>query len=217
MMKPFTDRKDAGARLAAEMHAYRDDPDVIILGLPRGGVVVAAEVAKALDAPMDVFTVRKLGVPGHPELAMGAVATGGVRVLNRSVIEQLGIPDRHIDSVTAAEQKELERRETAYRLKTKPVELEGKTAVLTDDGLATGSTMLAAVRAVKEQKARRVVVAVPVAAPDSLKKIEAEVNAVHCLMAPASFMAVGRWYEQFEQTGDDEVRELMSRQQEKKP
>ena len=199
------------------MEAYRNNPDVILLGLPRGGVVVAAEMADTIHAPMDAFTVRKLGVPGHPEVAMGAVATGGVRVLNGTLIRRLGIPDSRIDAVTAAEQKELERRETAYRLNVKPPEIAGKTVVLVDDGLATGATMLAAVRAVKAQKAERVIAAVPVASPDSLKKIEGEADAVHCLMAPASFMAVGQWYEQFGQVGDDEVREILSRHREETP
>lgn len=211
-MRGFKDRREAGRRLGAAMDSYRGRPNLVILGLPRGGVVPAAELAKALDAPMDVFVVRKLGVPGHPELAMDALASGNVRVLNRSVIQSMGITEDDIDSVTVAEQNELNRREKAYRDGAPPLGLAGRTAILTDDGLATGATMRAAVRAAKAREAARVVVAVPVAAPDSLAAIEAEADEVVCLMAPGLFQAVGQWYEQFEQLNDEEVRRLIARE-----
>ena len=211
-MRRFKDRQQAGRLLGDEVLSYRDVPGVVILGLPRGGVVVAAELAKALDMPMDVFVVRKLGVPSHPELAMGALASGGVRVLNHALIENLGISERDIDAVAETEQKELERREHTYRLGGGPLDLAGKTVILVDDGLATGATMRAAVRAIRERKAGRVVVAVPVAAQDALDTIRIEADEVVCLLAPVLFQALGQWYEQFEQVEDEEVRALMARQ-----
>jgi putative phosphoribosyl transferase len=211
MITTFRDRKEAGALLGAELDLYRGVSGVVVLGLPRGGVVVASEIANALEAPMDLFTVRKLGVPTQPELAMGAVASGGVRVLNRALITHLGIDEESIELVTAVEQEELLRREMVYRPGLPPVALSGQIVILCDDGLATGSTMLAAVRAVSLQQASRVVVAVPVAAADSLKTVQAEVDEVVYLMTPEPFVAVGQWYEQFDQVGDDEVRELLSR------
>lgn len=211
-MRRFKDRQEAGRLLGDEMRSYRDVPGVVILGLPRGGVVVAAELANALDMPMDVFVVRKLGVPVHPELAMGALASGGVRVLNHALIENLGITGEEIDAVAASEQKELERRERTYRPQGEPLELAGKTVILVDDGLATGATMRAAVRAIRERRAGRVIVAVPVASQDALDTIRIEADEAICLLAPVLFQAVGQWYEQFEQVEDEEVRALMARQ-----
>jgi predicted phosphoribosyltransferase len=210
MMTGFKDRQDGGRKLAEKMHNYAGNPEVVVLGLPRGGVVVACEVAKALKVPMDVFLVRKLGAPGYSELAMGAIASGGVRVLNSRVIEGLGIRQSDIDAKTAVEEKELTRRETAYRGNKPPLNLENRTVILVDDGLATGATMLAAVRAARAGNARRVIVAVPVAAPDSLETIQQEADDAICLMAPPSFQAVGQWYEEFGQTSDEEVCELLA-------
>jgi len=207
----FLDRSDAGRRLAASLQHYARRQDVTVLALPRGGVPVGYEVAHALQAPLDVFLVRKLGVPGHEELAMGAIASGGVRVLNREVVLELGIPEQTIDRVAAREQTELERREREYRGNRPPLELRGRTAILCDDGLATGSTMRAAVASLRQQNAGRIVVAVPVAAARTCNLLRSEVDELVCLMTPAYFQAVGEWYEDFRQTGDDEVRELLAR------
>lgn len=209
----FHDRHDAGRVLAARLFAYAHRPDVIVLALPRGGVPVAYEVARALGAPLDVFVVRKLGVPGHEELAMGAVATGGVRVLNESVVNTLGIPDDVIDAVAVREERELARRERLYRDARPPPDVRGKTAILVDDGLATGATMHAAIRALRQQHPARIVVAVPVAAPETCEALRAEVDEVICALTPEPFLAVGFWYEDFAQTADDEVRDLLARQQ----
>lgn len=206
----FRDRADAGRRLAARLKQYAGKPDVLVLALPRGGVPVAYEVAKALPAPMDVFIVRKLGVPGQEELAMGAVATGGVRVLNHQVVNALGIPDYVIEAVVKWETDELKRREQLYRGDRPPPNVRGKTVILADDGLATGSTMLAAVRALREQGPARIVVAVPVASPDTCEMLKAYVDEVVCAATPEPFYAVGFWYQDFEQTTDEEVRELLS-------
>jgi predicted phosphoribosyltransferase len=182
---------------------------VLVLALPRGGVPVAFEVAEALDAPLDVFLVRKLGTPGHSELAMGAIASGGVRVLNPMVVEYLAIPDRVIDRVTADEQKELERRERAYRDDRPPIAALGRAIILVDDGLATGATMRAAVAALKQQHPARIVVAVPVAPVSTCEELGQEVDEVVCPLSPQQFDGVGRWYEDFSQTTDDEVRALL--------
>jgi predicted phosphoribosyltransferase len=206
----FRDRADAGRRLGAGLKQYAGKPDLLVLALPRGGVPVAYEVAKALQARMDVFIVRKLGVPGQEELAMGAVATGGVRVLNHQVVNALGIPDYIIDAVVKEETDELKRREQLYRGDRPPPSVRGKTVILVDDGLATGSTMLAAVRALREQSPARIVVAVPVASPDTCELLKACVDEVVCAATPEPFYAVGFWYQDFEQTTDDEVRELLS-------
>ncbi|HWN19479.1 MAG TPA: phosphoribosyltransferase [Gemmatimonadales bacterium] len=206
----FRDRADAGRRLAARLKQYAGKPDVLVLALPRGGVPVAYEVAKALPAPMDVFIVRKLGVPGQEELAMGAVATGGVRVLNHQVVNALGIPDYVIEAAVKWETDELKRREQLYRGDRPPPNVRGKTVILADDGLATGSTMLAAVRALREQGPARIVVAVPVASPDTCEMLKAYVDEVVCAATPEPFYAVGFWYQDFEQTTDEEVRELLS-------
>ena len=206
----FRDRADAGRRLAARLKQYAGKPDVLVLALPRGGVPVAYEVAKALPAPMDVFIVGKLGVPGQEELAMGAVATGGVRVLNHQVVNALGIPDYVIEAAVKWETDELKRREQLYRGDRPPPNVRGKTVILADDGLATGSTMLAAVRALREQGPARIVVAVPVASPDTCEMLKAYVDEVVCAATPEPFYAVGFWYQDFEQTTDEEVRELLS-------
>lgn len=207
----FRDRTEAGRLLAARLEKYAGQPGVVVLALPRGGVPVAYEVARALHAPMDVFVVRKLGIPGHEELAMGAVATGGVRVLNDQVVKAVGIPDYMIDAVANWETEELKRRERLYRGDSPPPDVRGKTVILVDDGLATGSTMLAAVRALRQQGPARIVVAVPVAAPDTCELVKAHVDEIVCAATPEPFYAVGLWYRDFSQTTDEEVRELLER------
>ena len=209
----FRNRTDAGRRLAEKLTAYAHRPDVLVLALPRGGVPVAFEVARSLDAPLDVFVVRKLGVPGHEELAMGAVATGGVRVLNEEIVHGLGIPESQIDAVAARELQELMRREGAYRGGQPPLRVDDKTVILVDDGLATGATMRAAVRALRQQHPQRIVVAVPTASPDTCEALRAEADEVVCLTTPEPFLAVGYWYDDFAQTTDAEVGDLLGRQQ----
>jgi predicted phosphoribosyltransferase len=184
--------------------------DVLVLGLPRGGIPVAAEVARRLRAPLDVFLVRKLGMPGHEELAMGAIAMGGVRVVNDEVVHALGVPDRVVDAVAATEQVELRRREEAYRGNRPVPRIAGRTVVLVDDGFATGSTMRAAARALRRMRPARLVLAAPVGAPDTCASLRAEADDVVCLVSPEAFRAVGLWYDDFEQTSDDEVRSLLS-------
>jgi predicted phosphoribosyltransferase len=207
----FRDRADAGRLLAEKLARYAGRPDVVVLGLPRGGVVVAYEVARALAAPLDLFLVRKLGLPGHEELAMGAIATGAVSVLNEQVVYGLGVPEQVIKSVAAAELEELERRERLYRGDAPPLDLHDRTVILVDDGLATGSTMHAAVKALRQQAPARIVVAVPTAARETCDEFKAEVDEVICAITPEPFYAVGLWYEDFSQTTDDEVRELLAR------
>jgi predicted phosphoribosyltransferase len=202
--------------LAENLTAYSHDPSALVLALPRGGVPVGYEVARALGAPLDVFLVRKLGVPGHEELAMGAVATGGLHVLNESVVRNLAIPDYVIDAVAAEELEELARRERAYRGTRFPPEVRGRTVILVDDGLATGSTMHAAIRALKQQEPARIVVAVPTAAPETCEEMKSEADEVVCALTPEPFYAVGLWYEDFSQTSDDEVRELLARAAQRK-
>jgi len=209
----FRDRTDAGRRLAARMTEYAGRSDVLVLALPRGGVPVAFEVARALRAPLDVFLVRKLGVPGQEELAMGAIASGGVRVVNEDVVRHLGIPPEVIDAVAAREQGELERRERAYRDERPAPDVRGRTVILVDDGLATGSTMRAAALALRQQGPARVVVAVPVASREACEEFRGEVDDIVCAATPEPFMGVGRWYEDFSQTTDEEVRELLARAQ----
>jgi predicted phosphoribosyltransferase len=206
----FRDRHEAGQILAEKLHEYCDRPDVLILALPRGGVPVAFEVAIALDAPLDVFVVRKLGVPWHRELAMGAIASGGVRVVNEDVVRSLGISDDIIDEVTEVELHELERREAAYRDGRPRPEIRGKVVILVDDGLATGSTMRAAVEAVLRLEPKRVVVAVPVGASDTCRELKEQADDVVCVQTPEPLFGVGSWYEDFSQTTDDEVRELLT-------
>ena len=216
MRSRYRDRFDAGAVLARRLSALAARPDLLVLALPRGGVPVAFEVARRLGAQLDVFVVRKLGVPGQEQLAMGAIASGGIRVLNESVIEALGIDEETIEAVAAEEQRELERREHLFRGERPPPQIEGRTVVLVDDGLATGSTMLAALRALREQSPSRVIVAVPVAAPETCELMENEADEVVCASTPEPFHAVGLWYEDFEQTSDEEVRELLERAQEER-
>jgi predicted phosphoribosyltransferase len=205
----FVDRRDAGRRLADKLTAYADRPDLVVLALPRGGVPVAAEVARALGAPLDVFVVRKLGAPGAEELAMGAVASGGVRVLNDDVVRGLGIASEVIDAVTAAEQRELVRRERVYRGDRPPPDVKGRTAILVDDGLATGASMLAAIAALRRLEPAHITVAVPTASRDTCEALRAHVDDVVCAITPEPFHAVGLWYEDFSQTSDDEVRGLL--------
>ena len=206
----FLDRRDAGRRLAVELSDYADQNDLLVLALPRGGVPVAYEVARALHAPLDVFMVRKLGVPGYEELAMGAIATGGLRVLDEDLIRMLDLPREVIDRVTAAEMRELERREREYRGDRPPIDVRGRTVILIDDGLATGSTMRAAIAALKKEGAKRIVVAVPVAPPETCESLKAQVDDVVCAVTPEPFRAVGLWYRDFSQTTDEEVRDLIA-------
>ncbi len=210
-MKRFYDRADAGRALARALEEYRGRPDIIVLGLPRGGVPVAAEVASALGAPLDVFVVRKLGAPGHEEFAMGAIASGGVRVMNRQAVDMLAIPDEVIERVVEREQRELERRERQYRGNRTAPQVAGRIAILVDDGLATGSSMRAAVAALRNLHPARVVVAVPVGASETCRSLQTEADEVVCAMAPEDFQAVGLWYENFGQTSDEEVHEALER------
>lgn len=207
----FANRTEAGRRLAQRLHHYSDHPGLLVLALPRGGVPVAAEVARALQAPLDLFLVRKLGVPGQEELAMGAIASGDVRVLNDDIVSHLNVPDSAIEAVAAKEMQELRRRERAYRGERCPVSATGRTVILVDDGLATGSTMKAAIRALRQQSPARIVVAVPVGAPETCRELLALADDVVCLWKPHPFHAVGEWYQDFSQTTDDEVIALLER------
>ena len=207
----FRDRTEAGRLLAERLRGYAGRDDVVVLALPRGGVPVAYEVAKELGAPLGVFVVRKLGVPGYEELAMGAIASGGVVVLDERLVRRLGIGRTQLEDAIAREAQELERREDAYDGRRGPPKLEGKTVILVDDGLATGSTMRAAARAVRELKPDRVVVAVPVAAAETCDEFRNVVDEVLCQVTPTPFHAVGLWYDDFSQTSDDEVRALLER------
>ncbi|HEX8218212.1 MAG TPA: phosphoribosyltransferase [Chloroflexia bacterium] len=209
MTSPFDNRRDAGRRLAGALQHYANRPDVLVLALPRGGVPVAWEVAQALNVPLDVFLVRKLGVPGHEELAMGAIATGGVIVLNDSVVQALRITREELDRVAAAEQAELARRDSAYRGDRPPPDVSGRTAILIDDGLATGSTMRAAAAALRQQGPARIVIAVPVSSPQTCQELGAEVDEIVCLITPEMFYAVGMWYIDFSPTTDEEVHALL--------
>jgi predicted phosphoribosyltransferase len=211
MLRPFRDRTDAGRRLAAKLVEYAGRPDVLVLALPRGGVPVAFEVALALEAPLDVLVVRKLGVPGHEELAMGAVASGGAWVLNDDVVRALDISGRVMKDVALRELRELQRRERIYRGDRPAPEVHGRLAILVDDGLATGSTMRSAVAALRRLDPARIVVAVPVAAPAACAEIGCEADQCIYVMTPDPFHAVGVWYEDFSQMTDDEVRDLLER------
>jgi putative phosphoribosyl transferase len=212
MAVPFRDRMEAGRLLGGRLIRYANRPDVQVLALPRGGVPVALEVALALNAPLDVFTVRKLGVPGHEELAMGAIATGGVQVLNRDVVDGLRIPRALIEQVAAREREELVRRERLYRDDRPVPDLHNKIVILIDDGLATGSTMHAAVAALRKLRPARIVVAVPTAAPSTCDEFKTEVDEIICAETPQPFYAVGAWYQDFTQITDDQVREMLDRQ-----
>jgi putative phosphoribosyl transferase len=210
METQFRNRHDAGKFLAGKLKHLAGD-EVVILALPRGGLPVAYEIAQALHAPLDIFIVRKLGVPIHEELAMGAIASGGVRVLNEEIIRRLGINKRMIDAATAEEQRELERRERKYRRGREPIDVAGRMAVLVDDGLATGATMKAAVQALRKRGPKRIIVAVPVGAAETCEQFESEVDEIVCGKRPVDLGAVGMWYEDFTQTTDEEVCELLDR------
>ena len=209
MDQVFRDRQDAGIQLAARLLRYAGDPKVLVLGLPRGGVPVAYQVARRLEAPLDIFVVRKLGVPGHRELAMGAIATGGVRVLNPEVVTALRINEPVIAAVATQEQIELERQERVYRGNVPFPGLAGRIVIVVDDGLATGSTMRAAVRALRQMQPARIVVAAPVAAAETCRSLSAEADEVVCVSTPELFHAVSMWYQEFSQTTDEEVRTLL--------
>jgi putative phosphoribosyl transferase len=207
--RPFADRREAGKELASKLQKYAGHDDNVVLALPRGGVPVAFEIAEALDAPLDIFVVRKLGMPGHPEYAMGAIASGGVRVISDDVIRWYGISQAAIDVVARQELAELERRELEYRRGRPLAELRARTAILVDDGLATGSTMRAAVRAVRSYAPAQVVVAVPVGAPSTCAEFNDITDDMICARTPEPFSAVGLWYRDFSQISDDEVRALL--------
>jgi len=209
--KPYHDRSEAGRYLAGKLTAYAGRPDVLVLALPRGGVPVAYEVARALDVPLDVFLVRKLGVPGREELAMGAIASGGVLLTNEDVVRGLRIGPEVIRQAVEREQAELERREREYRDDRPPPDVHGKTVILIDDGLATGASMRVAVAALRQRGPARLVIAVPIAAPSTCNELREEVDEIICARTPEPFYAVGLWYEDFSQTTDDEVRALLSR------
>jgi predicted phosphoribosyltransferase len=209
-MSVFADRRHAGRMLARVLEKYANDSCVTVLALPRGGVPVGYEIATRIGAPLDVFVVRKLGVPGHEELAMGAVATGGVHVRNRELIEELGISDEVIDAVESDEVEELERRERLYRAGRAPLDIEGCTAILVDDGLATGSTMRAAIDGLRQRHPRKIVVAVPIAAVPTCRALSALVDELICAVTPEPFVAVGLWYDDFSPTSDEEVGKLLA-------
>jgi putative phosphoribosyl transferase len=206
----FRDRVEAGRRLAERLQVYAGRDDVIVLALPRGGVPVGFEAAKALGAPLGVFVVRKLGVPGHEELAMGAIASGGVILLDENLVRRLGLGREELERTVAAELRELQRREEAYTGGREPPDVEGRTVILVDDGLATGSTMRAAALAVRRLNPARIVVAVPVASPETCEAFHDVVDETVCVMTPRPFRAVGLWYDDFSQTSDDEVRRLLA-------
>jgi putative phosphoribosyl transferase len=210
MERAFINRAEAGRLLAEKLEKYAGQDDVIVLGLPRGGVPVAYEVAKRLGVPLDVFIVRKLGVPGFEELAAGAIASGGVRVLNEDVMRAIPHSDEAVEALTARETTELERREQAYREGRPSPELRDRIAIVVDDGLATGATMRAAVKALRQRGAAKIVVAVPVGPPDTCRELAEEADETICLSTPEFFQAVGQYYEDFSQTSDEDVRELLS-------
>ena len=209
MPSRFRNRREAGRLLAAKLAAYAHRPDVVVLALPRGGVPVAYEVAHALGASLDVFLVRKLGVPGQEELAMGAVASGGVRVINEPVVRALRIPPELIDAGAAREQEEIARQERLYRGDRPPPDIRGRTVILVDDGLATGATMLAAVKALRQQQPARIIVAAPIASRETCEELQSEVDDIVCAVTLDPFYAVGLGYQDFSQTSDDEVRDLL--------
>jgi putative phosphoribosyl transferase len=208
-MTPFRDRRDAGRKLAPKLSAYVERPNILLLALPRGGVPVAYEIAIALNAPLDIFIVRKLGLPGREELAIGAIASGGVRVLNNDVIRMLSVPEEVINFVVKHELQELQRRENLYRGDRPPPEVRDRTVILVDDGLATGASMRAAVAGLRAQHPARIVIAVPAASPETCKAFQSEVDEIVCAITPEPFYGVGRWYEDFSQVTDEEVRILL--------
>ena len=210
-MARFHDRVDAGQRLARELQEFADDPDVRVFALPRGGVPVAFEVARALHAPLDVFLVRKLGLPGHEEFAMGAIASGGIVVLDHYVVQRFRVSHAQVERAIERERRELERREQRYRGDRPLPEITGRIAILVDDGLATGSTMRAAVAALRQEQPKRIIVAVPIGAPGTCDAMRDEADHVVCAVTPEPLYAVGLWYEDFRQTTDEEVEELLSR------
>jgi predicted phosphoribosyltransferase len=205
----FTDRLDAGRQLAEILKEYAGRDDVVVLALPRGGVPVAWEVAKELDAPLDVFVVRKLGAPGREELAIGAIASGNVQILNQRLIDALGVHAGDIEEIARREAEELQRREKEYRGEAPPHEVKAKVAIIVDDGLATGSTMRAAVSALEGMQPAKLVVAVPTSSPETCEEFRALVDEVHCVSTPVNFSAVGQWYKDFSQTSDEEVQAIM--------
>jgi predicted phosphoribosyltransferase len=211
MDRPFATRRQAGKKLASKLISYMNRPDVLVLALPRGGVPVGYEVARALPACLDVFVVRKLGMPGYEEFALGAIATGGVRVLNEELIRATGISQSLIDASTSREHEELQRRERLYRGARSFPDVRGRTVILVDDGLATGSTMRAAALALRKMQPSKLIVAVPVGAQETCDEFRDDVDEVVCAIAPVSFKAVGAWYADFSQTSDAEVRELLQR------
>jgi putative phosphoribosyl transferase len=217
MEKPLKDRTEAGRLLAERLTAYSNREDVVVLALPRGGVPVAFEIAKRLNAPLDVFIVRKLGVPWQQELAMGAIATGGVRVLNDFIVRAYGISNEEIASVEAKEKQELERRERVYRGERPAPEISGRTVILVDNGIATGTTMMAALAALRKLQPARIVVAVAVAPQSTYEELKAEADDVVCILTPEAFYAISLWYEDFAQTTDEEVRHLLARAAEQEP
>jgi putative phosphoribosyl transferase len=201
----FRDRKDAGQKLAAQLVQFRNNPNVVVLGLPRGGVPVAAEAARALAAPLDVFVVRKLGVPQHEELAFGAIASGSIRVLDAAIVEELAIPDTALDAVIEREIKELDRRELVYRRAMPALDVKDRIVILVDDGIATGSSMRAGLEALRKLGPAKIVVAVPVASPHAIRELSKLAGKIVCLSAPEDFTAVGQWYADFQSTTDEEV------------
>ncbi|MBA3722805.1 MAG: phosphoribosyltransferase [Parachlamydiaceae bacterium] len=206
----FTDRKHAGKLLANLLTKYKNDKNTIVIGLPRGGVVLAYEIAKELQLPIDIICARKIGAPYNPEFAIGAITETGESFLDLGTIERLGIPKKYLDVEIKKESEEAARRNVLYKKNFPPHDLEGKTVILVDDGIATGATMKATIKAVKNKKAKTVIVAIPVAAPDTLREIKKEVNEVICLAAPIFFQAVGQFYEDFPQTSDQEVIDLLN-------
>jgi putative phosphoribosyl transferase len=209
IVEQFRDRTEAGQVLATKLAAYANRPDVVVLALPRGGVPVAFEIARALHAPLDVIIVRKLGVPGQKELALGAIASGGVRVLNDDVVQMLAISDEVINEIAVQEQHEVERRERLYRADRPAIDVHGRTVILVDDGIATGATMRAAVTAVRQFQPAHIIIAVPAAASSTCDEFAAEVDELVCIIRPEAFFAVGFWYKHFSQTTDEEVRDLL--------
>lgn len=207
--RQFRDRTEAGKQLATKLTAYADRPDVLVLALPRGGVPVAFEVARELHASLDVMIVRKLGLPGREELAMGAIASGGVCVLNEDIVQMLGIPEKVIHKVAAHERQELARRERLYRGSSRAIDAHGRTVIIVDDGIATGATMRAAVTAVKHLHPARIVIAVPVAAAATCEELAVVADELVCILRPRDFFALGFWYQSFAQTTDEEVRDLL--------